>query len=114
MVSGFLPLSKRSQGGVAAGLRRQTGARGPEHPARPHLVEIDLLGGDGHVGCGRLAVEEKREVVRWEQLAEDHRGAQRGVGSHEAVVDAEPSQGPAHVIPKPSAPTLVITAARYP
>ncbi len=53
-----------------------------------------------HVGCGRLAVEEKGEVVRWEELAEDHRGAQRGVGPHESVVHAEPAQRLADVFPE--------------
>ena len=92
-----LASGQRSQRGLAARLRGQPGAGGPEHLRGPDRVEVQLARLDRHVRRRRLAVEQQREVVRRVDLAEHHRRAQRRVRADPAVVDAEAAQRAAHV-----------------
>ena len=82
---------------AAARLRRQPGARRPEHPRCADRVEVELVDRDRHVRRRRLAVEEQREVVGRVDLAEDDRRAQRRVRADPARIDAEPLERAAHV-----------------
>ena len=81
-----------------AGLRRQAGPGGPEHPRGADGVEVELVGGDRHVRRGGLAVEQQGEVVGREDLAERDRRAEVGHGADEAVVDTEAAQGAVDVL----------------
>ena len=84
-------LQRRERRG-AARLGRQPGPGRPEHARLADRVEVELVRRHGHVGRLRLAVEQQREVVGREDLAEHDRRAQRRVRADERVVDAEAAQ----------------------
>ena len=87
---------ERGERRAAARLLRQAGAGGPEHARGADRVVVELVGGDRHVGRRRLPVEEQREVVGREDLAEHDRRAQRRVGADPPRVDAEALERLAH------------------
>jgi hypothetical protein len=93
-------IGTRAQGSerrVAARLRGEPGAGGPQHARGADRVEVELVDSERHVRRGRLAIEEDREIVGRMDLAEHDRRAKCRVHADVSRVDAEALEGLAHV-----------------
>ena len=67
----------------------------------PNCVEVEILDPYVDVGCFRLTVEEKGEVIGRVNLSEYQRCAKRRVGADKLVVDAKATQSCAYVLTEP-------------
>src|SRR5437867_10914665 len=90
---------ERRDGGAAARLVREAGARRPEDRCVADRAKVKVVSRAGHVRRLRLAVEVERVPVRGEDLVEQERLPQGGVGSDPAPVVPEIDWAPAPRLP---------------
>ena len=77
------------EGRGAARLVGKTGAGRPKQRRRGYRLKVEIVPRDVHVRRLRLAVEVHREPIRREDLAEDERRRERGIGPDPSRVDPE-------------------------